>query len=388
LTFFSVAADAITVSGYTLPASTYLATLDAAGDPWLADVVIEQDESSTYDVIELRGNEPWTGLTLVYPDHLEKGWNTLSEPDWNTFPSYPLYEQTWRRFTLKADWDETGVSGGLANSVVTGSNAANGINGLTGARTATAVGDRITGLMHQGESCLPCGELFSASPIGPRQAPVIVWFNGSNLYEDLSLKWRIEIQNEPFAVVIDDGKNGTELRDRMAISGAKLYVSVGMREHRPFAVSWQRDPAEFPRAVPRVKLIKVNGCDLWRVASGTVTGVNGTKIRGAVGASMSTTTVVNVRDNSPRINALLALARAWFAVPGYRVRWVNRGTLDHSDTYAPGRLLTSVTLGDRTYGTYAVITRRTWQRVERDGVEMWDTIYETQRILPDLDVIL
>jgi hypothetical protein len=98
--------------------------------------------------------------------------------------------------------------------------------------------------------------------------------------------------------------------------------------------------------------------------------------------------VVNVRDNSPRINALLALARAWFAVPGYRVRWVNRGTLDHSDTYAPGRLLTSVTLGDRTYGTYAVITRRTWQRVERDGVEMWDTIYETQRILPDLDVIL
>jgi hypothetical protein len=34
--------------------------------------------------------------------------------------------------------------------------------------------------------------------------------------------------------------------------------------------------------------------------------------------------------------------------------------LDIDSTYAPARLLNSVTLGDRTYGTYALITRRTW----------------------------
>lgn len=382
---------------YTLPASSRTATLDVTDEdvaPWLADLVIDQDESNTYDVIEVRGSKPWTGLTLTYPDNLDKGWNPASEPDWAAFPVLPTYEPVWRRFTLADDWDETSTEGlGLANTVATAASSASyGANGLTGGRSQTAAADMVPGYMHQAERMLPCSELFTGSAIGPRQAPVVVVYNGGGVYEDMSLVWRVEVQSEPFAVVVDDGKNGTELASRLSQTGAKLYVSVGMREHRPFAVSWQRDPAEFPRATPRVKVIQVDGCELWKVRSGTVTGANADNsdvVRGAIGSSVAAVgTEISARDNQAHINAILALARAWFAVPAYRVRWTDRGVLDTSDTYAPGTLLTSVTLGDRTYGTYSLITRRSWVQVMRNGVEMWDTVYETQRLLPELQVLL
>ncbi len=390
ITARSASPDAIAVSGYTLPASTYTATLDAAGNVWLDGLTIDQDESSTYDVIEIRGNQPLTGLTLEYPTHLQKGWDSGSEAAWARFPMLPLYDSIWRRFLLLDAWDETGTGGdGLHNTVTTGSSDEFGFNGLTGQRAQTVAADRITGLVHEGEGSIPCGELFSAAAIGPRQAPVVVYYNGSSVYEDFSLAWRVEVLSEPFSVFIDDGQNGTLLATLMGVPGSLLYVSLGMCEHRPFAVSWQRDPSEFPRATPRVKLIKVSGCDLWTVRAGTVTGVNATdRVRGAVGASLTVSGTINTRDNSTRLSALLAVAKAWFTVPSYRVRWTDRGTLDIATTYAPGRLLNSVTLGDRTYGTYSLITRRSWRQVMRDGVEMWDTAYETQRVLPDLEVIL
>lgn len=388
----SASPDEIAIGTYTLPAASVTATLDVTDPdvaPWISGLVIEQDESSTYDAIIARGSQPWTGLTLAYPDHLAKGWNPADETDHAGFPSLPLHESVYRRFILSPTWDEIGFSGGLENTPQVATSDAYGVNGLTGGRSATAAADRVPGYVHEGERMVPCAEQFSSSGIGPRQAPVIVVFNGTNLYEDMSLKWRVEIQNEPFAIVIDDGKNGLELKARLAATDAKLYVTVGMREHRPIALSWQRSPGEFPRATPRVKLIQVQGCELWNVRSGTITGVVGDKVRGAVGTTLTTVSVaLDVRDDRNRLAAVLALARAWFAVPGYRARWTDRGNLDIGDTYAPGVLLTSVTLGDRTYGTYALITRRTWQLVKRDEVEMWDTVYETQRILPDLEVIL
>jgi hypothetical protein len=388
----SASPDAIAIGSFTLPAASTTATLDVTDDevaPWIADLVIEQDESSTYDGITARGAQPWTGLTLAYPDHLGKGWSASEETAHAGFPSLPLYETVYRRFTLSPTWDETGFADGLKNTPQVATSAAYGVNGLTGGRSATVAADRVPGYVHTAERMVPCAEEFSASGIGPRQAPVVVVFNGTNLYEDMSLKWRVEIQNEPFAIVIDDGKHGLELKARLAAVGAKLYVTVGMREHRPMAVSWQRSPAEFPRATPRLKVIQVQGCELWSVRAGTITGVDGDKVRGAVGTTLTTVSpAISVRNDLARLEAVLALARSWFAVPGYRVRWTDRANLDISDTYAPGTLLTSVTLGDRTYGTYALITRRSWQLTTRDGVEMWDTVYETQRILPDLEVIL
>ncbi len=379
----SAATTSISYGGYTIPASTTTATLDAAGDAQLEGLTIEQDESSTYDVIELRGAQPWTGITLVYPDHLEAGWHPGSVADWNEFPGLPLYDNVWRRFILADDWDETGAGGGLNNTVTAT------VDGLTGGRSATVAADLVPGFHHCGERTLPCAENFSASGIGPRQAPIVVVFDGASTYEDMSLKWRVEIQSEPFAIVIDDGQNGTQLRDRMAVPGAKMYVTVGMREHRPLAVSWQQAATAWPRATPRVKLIEVPSAELWRVAASTVTGVDGDTVRGAVGTSLTTSGAeITVRDNTSRLLAFLALAKAWFSVPGYRVRWTRRGVLDTDSTYAPGTLLTSVTLGDRTYGTYALITRRSWVQVNRDGVDTWDTQYETQRVLPQLEVTL
>ncbi|MES2340009.1 MAG: hypothetical protein V4537_18095 [Pseudomonadota bacterium] len=388
----SASPEAIAIGTYILPAASDTATLDVTDPdvaPWISGLVIEQDEASTYDAIVVRGAPPWTGLTLAYPDHLAKGWNPSEETAHAGFPSLPLYEQVYRRFTLSPTWDETAFGGGLENTPQVETSSAYGVNGLNGERSVTASADRVPGYVHAGERMVPCAEQFSSSGIGPRQAPVIVVYNGSNLYEDMSLKWRVEIQNEPFAIVIDDGKNGLELKTRLAAEDAKIYVTVGMREHRPIAVSWQRSPGEFPRATPRVKLIQAQGCELWRVGVGSITGVDGDKVRGAVGTDLTLVSPeIVARDDRGRLRAVLALARAWFAVPGYRARWTDRGNLDIGDTYAPGVLLTSVTLGDRTYGTYALITRRTWQLVKRDDVEMWDTVYETQRIIPDLEVIL
>jgi hypothetical protein len=390
ITVRSAATEAISVGGVDIAASTKTATLIAAGDHQIEGLTIEQDEQSTYDVVKVRGGHPVTGMTVVYPDSLDQGWNPALETDWNRFPESPLYEQVWRRFLLPDDWDETGEGlDGLHNTASVGTSADYGVNGLTGERSLTAAADLVPGYQHHGERMLPCGDLFSSSGIGPRQAPVVVVYDGTATYEDMSLKWRVEVQQEPFAIVIDDGFHGTQLRDRMAVSGARLYVSVGIREHRPLAISWQRDPSEFPRATPRVKLIDAPSCELWQVRSLTVTGVDGDVVRGAVGADVTFVAVeITARDDRPRMDAILALARAWFTVPAYRVRWTRRGVLDTDSEFAPGTLLTSVQLGDRTYGTYALITRRTWSLVKRGDVEMWDTTYETQRVLPDLGTIL
>jgi hypothetical protein len=393
ITAHSASPDAVSGGTFTLPACAVTATLDAAGSTTIAGLQIHQDETSTYDGVEVRGSLPWTGLTLLYDpaggsSDLAKGWSAPTETSWNSSPQLTSVEHVWRRFEMIAAWDEAGYGAGLANTLSVGTSAAYGSSGLTGARSATASGDRISGYVHPGDRTLPGSPGFSTLLVGPRQPPVVVLYDGS--YDDLSQKWRVEVQSEPFAVVIDDGDFGQELRDRLAVTNAKLYVTVGMREHQPLRVSWQRAPSDWPRETPRTKLIQVAGCELWRVASGTVTGIDnpfsGTALT-TIGAEQT------IRDDTEQLRSVLALARAWFTVPAYQVRWTDRGILDTDSAFAPGTLLTSVTLGDRTYGTYALITRRTWNRVVRNSpegkeVETWDTSYETQRVLPDLESLL
>lgn len=379
ITVRSASATAVSGGSFTLPASTKVASLDAAGSPWLTGLEIQQDEAGNYDVIEVRGGHPWTGLTLVVDGStgsLRRDWDPGLEAAWEANPSHTLYERVGRRFVVASDWDETGEGGGSLNNSLLAT-----ASGLTGARQATLGYDLISGYVHEGERMLPCSTGFSTLLVGQRQPPVVVIKYGST-YEDVSLRWKVEVIASPLTVVLDDGADGVEIMDLLGESGAKIYVSIGVREHQPLRVSWQRDLADWPLATPRVKMIHIDGIELWRIAVGTVKGTN------VAGSALSSATEFTLRDDTDSLNDVLALARARFGVPTYRARWVSRGVMDTSTTYAPGTILTSVTLGDRTYGIYALITRRSWTKVERDGVEMWDTVFETEQAGPELEAVL
>jgi hypothetical protein len=92
-----------------------------------------------------------------------------------------------------------------------------------------------------------------------------------------------------------------------------------------------------------------------------------------------------IRDDTPYMRNLLATAKTWWATLGYDVTWTNRCALDIDSTYRPGTLLTSVVMGQSTLSVNTMIARRTWRRVVRNGVDMFDTSYETQRVLPTLE---
>lgn len=379
ITVRSASSTAITGGTFTLPASTKVASLDAAGDPWIGSLEIEQDEASAYDIIEMRGGNPWTGITLVVDGStgsLRRDWDAAQEAAHAANPRHALYERVGRRFVIAPDWNETGNGGGTLTNTLTAL-----LGGLTGARTATASIDLISGYVHRGERMLPCSTGFSTLLVGQRQPPVVVIQYGST-YEDMSLRWRVEILESPLTVVLDDGADGVEIMDLLAGASPKIYVSLGVREHQPLRLSWQRPISDWPCATPRVKMIHVEGAELWRVAAGTVTGTNTAE------TALTTSAGFTLRDDTARLANVLALARARFGAPTYRVRWTSRGIMDTSDTYAPGTILTSVILGDRTYGIYGLITRRSWTRVERAGVEMWDTIYETEQVGPELEAVL
>lgn len=394
ITVRSTVNEAISAGTFTLPAASATISLDVGGDRQVGDLVVVQDESATYDVIELRGAQPWVALTMVYDGtatgSLVKSWDT-EEAGWALNPSSSVYEHVWRRFNALDAWDQTTAEAGigsesnLLNTLGTGFSAAYGYYGFSGDRGYTAAADRVPARMIEPDRMLPCSPGFSTLTVGPRQRPVIVTYDGS-VYEDQSQAWQVEMLDGPLGVRIDDGDSGQLLQGRMATPGAKLYVTIAVRENQPLRVSWQRELSDRPRATPRVKVIAVKGCELWRTANGAITGTTD-------GVSLDQSVGNTIRDDTPKLRALLALARAWYSVPHMRVSWTVRGLVETDSDFAPGTLLTSVQLGDRAIGIYAVITRRTWRRdtvpgVNGQQVETWVTEYETERIIPDLEAVL
>jgi hypothetical protein len=87
-----------------------------------------------------------------------------------------------------------------------------------------------------------------------------------------------------------------------------------------------------------------------------------------------------LRDDTDALLQVLGLAVVRFGYPVWTVSWTSRAILDISDATRPGRMLTSVTTGTGSTTIGDVITRRSWRRVVRDGVDCWDTSYETTRV--------
>jgi hypothetical protein len=376
----------ITLPGYTIPASSKTSTINQADGPWIRDLQIEEDVSSTYDVIEVVGARPWVAITVAYDGTagaaLQKGWNPALEASWTGSQAVNTYRDVWRRFEVRQDWDGTQYGGGtgLRYLLARASDVNFGAEGYNGVRFYNA-GIGLPSSMLIGEGALPCSPGFSTLRIGARQCPVVVVGSPSAGWIDMTGEWAVTVLNDPLAVFIDDKANGDILAGFIA-SGYQLLVTIGVREIQPLKASWQRDAATMPRAVPRTTADPDANFQEWVALQGCVTGVT------AGGALTTLPSDVTARDDLPAALARLAMRRAWFGSPDIQVSWRNQATADLGDTYRAGTLLTTADRGDRSVAANAVIGPRRVQWVDRDGLWTYDTTYDCQRILPDTEMTL
>jgi hypothetical protein len=112
------------------------------------------------------------------------------------------------------------------------------------------------------------------------------------------------------------------------------------------------------------------------ILKGTVTGVS-------AGALTTVSSDTVVRDDLPRLTAMLSFLRAYYAEPARALSWTDRGAIDFTAGSAPGTLVTTATLGSGSVAVNAIITRRTWH-LDSAG---YGTSYETTRVVPDIEAI-
>ncbi len=420
---YSILQAAVSTGTETLPASSNRSSLTIAGDPWLSDLRMVVDGSSQYDVVEIVGSAPICGMTIDWTDstavpptqaligrELETsddggvplygyGWNSNQESDWGDVTvRAALTDDVYRRYEVNFAWDGRNYDGSayLRDSLTTsgGSDPLYGYFGYTGARTAAPSAlSTVPATLRRFERFVPSGFGFTRD-IGGKQPPVLVYYNGGT-YEDVtSLGWTLTCQDDPAAIYVDDGNGGRDIYSRISADGSKLLFTVGIKEAKPLKVSWVRNPADWPCATQRIKTIVIPNFEQWVILPHTIMGV-GTAAQNSLATSVNHITVdsnpinvdgtLTIRDDVPLMRSLLGLAKSWYADLAYNVSWTDRANLDVSETYRPGTLLTSVIQGNVSTAINALIIRRTWHQVNRDGVVMWDTSYETARILPDLE---
>jgi hypothetical protein len=392
----STTADAVTFGDVTIPPSSFTAELDLRGDPYIGGCSIVEDWDSVYDIIEVHGARPWRALTLLIDSGFDVvagpdgGWTTAQETTWDGDEEASGTEHVWRRFTLKVDWNGQQydqLTEGLRNVLLIGSDG-----GYSGGREYDSTQDHAPAWMLELTRMLPCSPNFGTGVAGDRQAPVIVSGSEGD-WTDRSQSWQLTLSSDgrgsPPAIRIDDGRQGQDIQ-AIIEAGEQILVSVGVREVDPLVLSWHRPAGERPNATPHRKVQQIPTCEEWTVCTGTVRGVT------SDGTDLDPTTVeVEVRDDKPKLEAALALLVAGLGTPHVSVTWNYRGFLDIESTWRTGRLLTTVTQGDRVRTVDSVITRRTWSQVVEKGegpdageVTYWVTSYQTQRLPPRLEAIL
>jgi hypothetical protein len=386
LNFSSGNAKPITVGSFTFPASTNTASYTAAGNVWTYGLTISQDSSSQYDIIECRGAHPWVGLTVDYSNAvdtaLDQGWDAGDEDSWNDDPTYPLTDQVWRRFIFTTTWSGNqyqSTTSGIRNTLTLDADGQ-----YTGARTYDDSAESLPPTMYQVERMLPCGvtfETFGGFRLAPFQPPVVVLGSNTNGWTDFSQMGKVESQSFPSGTLIDvDNSFGATVAAAIGNDDA-LLVTLGFREPQPLRVNWIAD--DWPTTTPRVKMIDVPNIEQWILLDGSVTGVNEDQ------TALTTVSGDQVqRDDTEKLQQILALAVARYSLPTVNVTFSEAAILDTDDTYAPGTLLTTVVTGNGPVTINSVITRRSWRRAERDGIDMYDTTYETTRVVADVEAVL
>ncbi len=388
LHFVSVSAGGVTVGSESLPPSSFTAELDIRGNAALGSCTVVEDWDSVYDIIEVRGARPWVTMTLLL-DTAEAvlkgsghGWLAGQDVVWGSDPEASGTDDVWRRFRLSASWNgqqynESAI--GLANVLSRGTDG-----GYSGERSY----DPAKGIPPAWEidfERLTCGSpSFGIVILAPRQPPVVVV--GNTTWEDMSQQWQVQVDTSPPSIRIDEGENGTVIQSRLA-AGEKILMTVGVREVDPLRVSWHRPAGQRPNASPRIKVVTLPTCEQWKVLQGTVTSVS-------PGGALETSGGITVRDDVPRMRQALAMLVASFSEPAVAVRWSVRANLDIGSTYRTGRLLTTLTRGEKAQTVNSVITRRSWSMAVQPGdgfgageVAYWVTSYDTQHMAPTLQAL-
>lgn len=385
----SGSATAISVGGFTLPASSVTMTFDVRDNRFIDQPVFTVDTSSVYDIIELIGACPWMAIT-VDSTQFDEGWTGAEQTVYGTNPTSTLVENVYRRFELQPGWNRASAPNsavGLRWLRPVETSEAYGENGVTGARAYQATAGQVTAASLDADRMLPCSEGFSTLSIGPRHPPVVIVAQSALSYTDAGwadacgeLKWSLEIESRPIALRLNDGQSGADIQGYW--TSGKIAVTLGIREWLPLLVSWRRPQEEWPCSVPRIKTVELPHCEQWVVLDGTVKGVdeNGLPIRQSGN--------LVVRDDVPTMRQLLALYRAYFTEPNVSAEITIRGSIDAAAARRPGTMVTTLTTGEAVHQINAVVTRRRFVRVVRDGVPMFDTVYTTERIAPELEAIL
>jgi hypothetical protein len=367
---YSISASAVTVGPYTLPAATLTATVNTTSIDF-TDVTVRRDDSMVVDEIRVYGARPWVGMTVAYEDSpdeaLTAGWVNAAD-----------VERYFRRFAVYSGWDSHqfgSVSVGLRNALTLSSDA------YTGARTfstGSATGDPRGTLEFTSE--LPCGEGWTASLTGPRQKASAWLYNGTTYIDatssqdsaGLGLSLSVEREREPAIALGTDPDDGLLVKAIVDVTGGLVLASVGVREAAPLLVSWYR-AGTLDRSNRRVLEVRLPECEQWLMLEGTV--------KTASGATATTyPSTVTLRDDLPRMQATLALMRAYYDSPSYDFSWSKRG-IDFTDTYGPGTLITTATTGHGALTLNNVVTRQAW------NFDTYTTSFTTARVVPELGAI-
>lgn len=391
----SISSVAITVGSTTLPAATDTAT-PTLTSLWAQNVELLEDQTSTYDVIQVIGARPWVTVSLAYDPNtgttqaksLDKGWTAGQETTWNTAPDSTT-DGVWRSFTVGSTWDgrNYGTSTyGVRQLLAVSSGAYTGGVSFDSAESFPPTFMKL-------EAELPCGQGFTTLKIGPRQEPMAFWKPaGSSSWFDLqaagSLTGRsIHVENNPSVIhlghpdrsIYKANSQQSQNKFNLETSGV-LVVTVGIREPNPLIVSYRRAIASWPRTNPRTLTVNMPSAEQWVILNGTIKGVT------SGGALVTHGTEDMVRNDVPVMQSWLAFLQAYYANPARSLSWTDRGLIEYaygSGAAAPAALVTTATLGTGSQTINAVVTRRTWNLTE-DG---YGTSYATERVVPDIESI-
>jgi hypothetical protein len=405
----STVKTAITTPTFTLPAAAIQTAIDWRGDVFLEDMVIAYDYSNVYDVIELRGNYPWVGMTWWWQlskvavdvgstgwSATEKGWTTAEGTNYDaggiidpvTGVMYSNDEKVWRYFRIRNKYNGqqyNDAKTGLRNVLETKGDAGNpdalyGCGGYDGTRSFDASKPTPPAFALEMTRELPCHKGFVSAPLGPRQDPLYLVGTGA-IWQSMTEENQISIISKPPAVDFGTVQEEAQEDDNV------LLFTIGVRESQPLKVSWQRKQSDWPRDTPRVFVLTLPEWEQWITLKNTIVAVRADATLQPLAADVTS------RDDISAMQSMLGLLLPYFSVPAALPSWRDRGILDTSSAKRPSALVTTVTKGDGAVDCNAVITKRQWQFIPEQGEigqasympAHYDTLYVTGRPVPDIE---
>lgn len=341
--------------------------LDAAGTPldttadlgWTSPTV--QERRDGYDYVLVSGARPLVGITLwwtrgvtggsIEPD----GWDpatadaALDAALQDDLGGKPYDRPEWRRFKLRSAWDGSQYDGTSGGSVDYGLR-----NILVSPSTyAPPDGDRYWFTPIPPPAALtierdgPAGQGFTSSPIGPRQAPIVI-AGAAGRWEDLSQDCRptpiggklIGERNDNGTSVLVLGESAADadrLRQAVSTSGS-LLITIGIREWAPLQCAWAAPADAWSALSPRVYHLRRPNIEEWLCLPGCVKGVT------SAGALDTLSAQLDIRSDIPTLQTIRDQLAVRFGRAITAASITRQGEI--LTTWEPGQPISTLTLVD------------------------------------------